>query len=166
MALMKCPECGVENVSDTASKCPHCGYNLSAARRRRKNTQRKQGFSNFVKNRTTKVVLSVWVVILIGFFAFSLHQKAQYRAFSGEYRGHTGLDGIPGIPNVIKFDEDGTGHYYENRHMYIFDYKLTSTTVEIDTHEEFMPIYTAELDVICKRNDSGFLLENIQFDKR
>lgn len=26
MALVKCPECGRENVSDTAEACPNCGY--------------------------------------------------------------------------------------------------------------------------------------------
>lgn len=28
MALIKCPECGKENVSDTAEQCPECGYNV------------------------------------------------------------------------------------------------------------------------------------------
>lgn len=28
MALIKCPECGKENVSDTAKACPECGYVL------------------------------------------------------------------------------------------------------------------------------------------
>jgi uncharacterized membrane protein YvbJ len=28
MALVKCPECGRENVSDKAEMCPNCGYNL------------------------------------------------------------------------------------------------------------------------------------------
>ena len=26
MALIKCPECGRENVSDSAISCPGCGY--------------------------------------------------------------------------------------------------------------------------------------------
>ena len=26
MALIKCPECGRENVSDSAIACPNCGY--------------------------------------------------------------------------------------------------------------------------------------------
>lgn len=29
MALIKCPECGRENVSDTATSCPQCGFNIS-----------------------------------------------------------------------------------------------------------------------------------------
>lgn len=30
MALIKCPECGKENVSDSAESCPDCGYNIKA----------------------------------------------------------------------------------------------------------------------------------------
>ena len=28
MALVKCPECGKENVSSTATACPQCGFNI------------------------------------------------------------------------------------------------------------------------------------------
>lgn len=28
MALVKCPECGRDNVSDSAKACPNCGYNI------------------------------------------------------------------------------------------------------------------------------------------
>lgn len=30
MALIKCPECGKENVSDSAEMCPDCGYGIKA----------------------------------------------------------------------------------------------------------------------------------------
>lgn len=30
MSLVKCPECGKENVSDTAECCPSCGYGIKA----------------------------------------------------------------------------------------------------------------------------------------
>lgn len=30
MALVNCPECGRENVSDAADTCPACGYNIKA----------------------------------------------------------------------------------------------------------------------------------------
>lgn len=30
MALVKCPECGREKVSDTAAACPDCGYGIKA----------------------------------------------------------------------------------------------------------------------------------------
>ena len=28
MALVNCPECGKENVSDNADRCPSCGFGL------------------------------------------------------------------------------------------------------------------------------------------
>lgn len=28
MALIKCPECGKENISDSATTCPFCGYGI------------------------------------------------------------------------------------------------------------------------------------------
>ncbi len=30
MALTQCPECGRENVSDSAEKCPDCGFGIKA----------------------------------------------------------------------------------------------------------------------------------------
>lgn len=30
MGLIKCPECGRENVSDSAEMCPDCGYGIRA----------------------------------------------------------------------------------------------------------------------------------------
>lgn len=36
MSLINCPECGKENVSETAVACPGCGYNIQAYTNRRK----------------------------------------------------------------------------------------------------------------------------------
>lgn len=30
MAIIKCPECCRENVSDSATNCPECGYGIKA----------------------------------------------------------------------------------------------------------------------------------------
>lgn len=38
MALMKCPECGLQ-VSDKALACPHCGYPLDNAVKKEKRTR-------------------------------------------------------------------------------------------------------------------------------
>ncbi len=41
MALIKCPECGKDNVSDSAESCPNCGYGIKEFLEREK---RKQEF--------------------------------------------------------------------------------------------------------------------------
>ena len=166
MALIKCPECKNENVSDTATKCPHCGYNFSAYRRNQQRIRKRTQLNYFLQRRSTKVVALICVLILIGVGIFVLKQKSMYREFSGEYIVRTGYHDDSNLPNVMHFDEDGTGHYYVNMHMYLFDYTLTSTTVEIDTHEAFMPIYKAELDVLCTRTEDGFLIGKIKVEKR
>ena len=42
MALIKCPECGRENVSDSAEACPECGYGIKAHFERIKQEDIKQ----------------------------------------------------------------------------------------------------------------------------
>ena len=43
MALIKCPECGRENVSDSAESCPECGYGIKAYFEKiRKEEERKE----------------------------------------------------------------------------------------------------------------------------
>ena len=42
MALIKCPECGREAVSDCAESCPGCGYNIKAHFERIKEEERKK----------------------------------------------------------------------------------------------------------------------------
>lgn len=42
MALVKCPECGRENVSDNAEACPECGYGIKVHFDKIKKTEEKR----------------------------------------------------------------------------------------------------------------------------
>ena len=53
MALIKCPECNRERISDSAKSCPHCGFKPNAEKNKRRN----------------KIIL--WSVIL-GLLAFTI----------------------------------------------------------------------------------------------
>lgn len=65
MALIKCPECERE-ISDQASKCVHCGYQLKVM------TEKTNKFAK------TIVIVSV-IVILVGFtgYKYIQYQKAE-----------------------------------------------------------------------------------------
>lgn len=93
-----------------------------------------------------------------------ISQKSQCREFSGEYRCISG--DTEGLPNVIRFDEDGTGHYWTYEHMYIFDYKVSSNVLSIDTHEEFLPIYHGEIDILCARSGDYFKILDATYQKK
>lgn len=51
MALIKCPECGKEKVSDSAIACPECGYNIKAHFEKIKKNNEKQ---LSLKSKTTQ----------------------------------------------------------------------------------------------------------------
>jgi SOS response regulatory protein OraA/RecX len=70
MALVKCPECGRENVSDTAKCCPGCGYNLKNYYENQNNEEIKSiPLSTQKKNR--KIIwIAVIVIAIFGVYYF------------------------------------------------------------------------------------------------
>lgn len=67
IALIKCPECGRDNVSDTAKACPKCGYAIE------KHYKAKKSFECKENIHITKKVLIIGFIIgliwIIYFFA-------------------------------------------------------------------------------------------------
>ncbi len=51
MALIKCPECGRNNVSDTAESCPNCGYGVKAHFERIKKQQHQKMTSSSIDSK-------------------------------------------------------------------------------------------------------------------
>lgn len=106
MALVKCPECGKENVSSTATACPQCGFNIKEyyedIERKEKNEKRhaeiekniknisdqaaslKKDFKfnkSFLKNhKKVSVVVLCVLILLIGFVVKSILPNHQYSA--------------------------------------------------------------------------------------
>lgn len=61
MALVKCPECGRENVSDTAKACPECGFNIS----KHYGTEISLTSKNSTKARSIIIFLSIIFAICV-----------------------------------------------------------------------------------------------------
>lgn len=55
MALIKCPKCGRENVSNSAERCPSCGYNI----------KEYYDKSHEKDNENKRIVLGIGIVILV-----------------------------------------------------------------------------------------------------
>lgn len=58
MALVNCPECGREQVSDSAVACPGCGYNIKEHFLRTSVTNSIQSFASEKQNISTPVIIN------------------------------------------------------------------------------------------------------------
>lgn len=63
MAMIKCPECGVE-ISDKAKKCPHCGYPIKKSKGRR------------ISQIIICTLVVIIVIIIVLFLALSLNKES------------------------------------------------------------------------------------------
>lgn len=78
MALVKCPECGRENVSSTAKSCPGCGYNIKAyyASEQQKETVSNTAASDNKIN--VKAIIGVAVACLVIFCIYYFSTRCAY----------------------------------------------------------------------------------------
>lgn len=88
MALIKCPECGREKVSDNAEACPNCGYGIKAhfekirkeEERLKEEEMRKKEYERLAEERERELQTEIaampaprkpfpWIILLGIFFA-------------------------------------------------------------------------------------------------
>ncbi len=72
MALIKCPECGKEKVSDTAMSCPECGFNIHnyvVKQRQLNNIQAVKNTETVKKERNKSNKKIYTLIILLGALA-------------------------------------------------------------------------------------------------
>lgn len=68
MALINCKECGKE-VSDTANKCPHCGYK----NKKLTNDTKKRLFTKHIKIISILIIILTILSGLIAFYNINIH---------------------------------------------------------------------------------------------
>lgn len=64
MALIKCPECGAKNISDSAKMCPACGYEIKAHFDKIKEIDQLENLSMPQKPEKKKLNFVQWCFIL------------------------------------------------------------------------------------------------------
>lgn len=81
MALIKCPECGKENVSDTAETCPECGYNIKkyVTETMKEEARQKSDIQSTTSKKSPKIgiiiAVSLMFIIVIAFFVVKQNQR-------------------------------------------------------------------------------------------
>lgn len=64
MALIKCPECGKENVSDSAVSCPECGFAIKKYVIEKHWKEQNEEEQARIKKKT-KSKMSVYLILLL-----------------------------------------------------------------------------------------------------
>ncbi len=81
MALINCPECGKQNISDTALACPQCGFAVrehtesdqkEKAKKLQTEALKQQAAIEYVKLEISKYNKILWIAALLGIGSFIL----------------------------------------------------------------------------------------------
>lgn len=84
MALIKCPECGKENVSDSAEVCPNCGYGI---KKHFKNKNIETGYS--IKDVISLVIIAALTLFIILFFIARIRNNNKSYSHTNNYTEHS-----------------------------------------------------------------------------
>lgn len=154
MALIKCPECGHENVSDTATSCPNCGFNVrdytdkinheleeniaSLAGEIRKNEN-----NSLKKNKPFKkigIIMSLTIAALLIILLVTINANKDYKLSPSEedavncaYTTSIKNDNDISIVNLYEFVTDTKPNlktsYTNNQIYYVVWYKIDDTSI-------------------------------------
>ena len=116
MALINCPECGKEKVSDSAITCPYCGFGIAdyykrkeeEEKRKRQNEQQRQKMlqqeeiaaerkKRFQKNKKKYIIISLVSIALLAAIICSsifLYNKAQIKTFNSAEEMKSYVEGV------------------------------------------------------------------------
>lgn len=148
MALIKCPECGKENVSDSAVMCPNCGYSLKKAKN--KKIGRVVGI----------IIISLLVIcVILGVIARKESEK----------RAHYVWKATSSINNIVDSLEVIDG-YMDDEIVYLSissDVAIEYTTTHLDyisTYVEEVQQYYGLYDTAVCREIDQYVNENTRYD--
>lgn len=181
MALIQCPECGKDGVSDSAVSCPNCGYNVQAHMKKlrqqekilernrqiqqqeqiKENERIKRMNDSAYRKKQIKVVSAIIILIAVIICAvvFGIKYKTT-KAYEKDLSSVFGITTDMGIEDIIEFEVSRYGHTEYNIEK-VQDGKITRV--------EFAPYERSSLETDYKHyyffyTDSGLLKEITYFD--
>ncbi len=188
MALIKCPECGKENVSDTATSCPSCGYNIlkhmelqrksSIVSKSKGDTQSSSVDKNLIdgespKTQKTKwyfVILLLVIVLLFIFICSIIKQKQKQEEIASAKKSFDKLNNVVcelfdakyctwNIYDDVKLDVADLKKYVEEINEIYSNYDL-ETCHEIDDYIEEKTLIGSWHDYTIMLNNEYYLFND------
>lgn len=121
MALIKCPECGRENVSEHAYNCPNCGYPINP-NVIKPNTSETVINTSKKTNMQKRIIVFAFISIIIFLLCFAFYKASRCK--------------YPGCHNSrLKSEDYCSKHYYKKTNSYS-NYSSIYTTENITTGNE------------------------------
>lgn len=147
MALIKCPECGKEKVSDTAMSCPECGFNIHNYVMKQKQVNNIKINKNNCKtsNKSNKIIYAT-IIILGAIAAFVVSFAIGYYKYSEENNNtkNSKIDVSNG--NIQKGNNDSEPKKYTKKELtdgikeYIDENYSEQLSYDIDEYDDTMII--------------------------
>ena len=159
MSLVKCPECGRENVSDSAKACPSCGFQVAEYYQKQNNSIEKT--DTLVGNRVTinslleknkKLIIIIGVGILVIWVIYFSTTRCEH---DGCYNKKLS-DGT--LCSYHKAKLDSALSYYSNNYN-------VDTKNKYDLKISNISVYTNSVSTYCKgliTNDGDDTFEFVQ----
>lgn len=175
MALIKCPECGKENVSDSAQTCPNCGYGIKThyekialeqqkiVQEEKINTSKKKVVS-VVNN--PKVIIPTIIIIGVIIISVFIYQSSHKEVIHGITWGMSISEVQKKEANGYYNDED---NYYavsnvdffgkDSNILYIFEGDKLASITAIATGDTYDAAYNIAYN-ICKEHNLPISFED------
>lgn len=127
MSLIKCPECGKDNVSDSAVSCPSCGYNIQAhivkKQKQEENEKTLQQLqikkqladerknNPMYKKRKGQMICAIIAVVVLVVLVIIFAQKYKtMKAYEKDLSSVFGIDLDVTVEDIIEYEAVNYGH--------------------------------------------------------
>lgn len=167
MALIKCPECGRDNVSEHAEVCPECGFNIYEYYKLIRVKERKQAVKEKIKKPKIIICFIALLAILVAtFFAIIIINKIQERkaiisiqkfdslkwgASKDEVHSMYGTPKKTGYAKITNYNFWGETDYTHSEYYELFDAKICNKSGEL--YVQFYRGGLSKVEWKCKFSD-------------
>lgn len=145
MSLVKCPECGKNNVSDTATSCPRCGFNVKVYYEEHP-VPPKSEFEVDYENKEKKsynVVIGICISVFLFVVIFSVinhaNSTADFKKNTEQLKkAYNEMDSLNDTYSDYLRHEEELSNCNEDNEKYKYiksSYRLSKEAVSVNTNE-------------------------------
>lgn len=157
MALINCPECG-KQVSDTANKCPHCGYALKSISKNIAVNKKK------ILYITICAIVLIFAIITVKIFSRPNIKMEDFNVENGEFATLLFL-GIPTETNGDEWSYDDCGIKFYDIPIMSASYDRSEGRYHLMFDGKYKENIENTIEKYCEYSKRVYLFYNYTYDK-